>query len=175
MSALSHVHSFPWTCFSGVFITKGDVGVGTIVGSAVFNILCIIGVCGLFAGQVRAFNDPLQLLLHPVPWLYCRITCRVHSLASNFSGFVVFNRALCCSSRIFEMKNRAAKVSSGVLSCPRCVGGQRNKPWLFAPGVDCSAACQSAHDNTSYSSEIKAIKLWDLSCCLHCRRDWLYN
>lgn len=36
----------------GVFITKGDVGVGTIVGSAVFNILCIIGVCGFFAGQV---------------------------------------------------------------------------------------------------------------------------
>ncbi|XP_060151191.1 sodium/potassium/calcium exchanger 4 isoform X4 [Globicephala melas] len=36
----------------GVFITHGDVGVGTIVGSAVFNILCIIGVCGLSAGQV---------------------------------------------------------------------------------------------------------------------------
>ncbi|XP_068110707.1 sodium/potassium/calcium exchanger 4 isoform X2 [Hyperolius riggenbachi] len=36
----------------GVFITHGDVGVGTIVGSAVFNILCIIGVCGVFAGQV---------------------------------------------------------------------------------------------------------------------------
>ncbi|KAF3850054.1 hypothetical protein F7725_019773 [Dissostichus mawsoni] len=35
----------------GVFITHGDVGVGTIVGSAVFNILCIIGVCGIFAGQ----------------------------------------------------------------------------------------------------------------------------
>ncbi|CAB1344616.1 unnamed protein product [Coregonus sp. 'balchen'] len=34
-----------------VFVTKGDVGVGTIVGSAVFNILCIIGVCGIFAGQ----------------------------------------------------------------------------------------------------------------------------
>ncbi|XP_070577286.1 sodium/potassium/calcium exchanger 3-like [Ptychodera flava] len=36
----------------GVFIAKGDVGVGTIVGSAVFNILVIIGLCGLFAGQV---------------------------------------------------------------------------------------------------------------------------
>lgn len=35
-----------------MFITHGDVGVGTIVGSAVFNILCIVGVCGLFAGQV---------------------------------------------------------------------------------------------------------------------------
>lgn len=37
---------------SGVFITKGDLGVGTIVGSAVFNILVIIGVCGIFSGQV---------------------------------------------------------------------------------------------------------------------------
>ncbi|TNN49036.1 Sodium/potassium/calcium exchanger 4 [Liparis tanakae] len=37
-----------------VFITHGDVGVGTIVGSAVFNILCIIGVCGIFAGQLNS-------------------------------------------------------------------------------------------------------------------------
>lgn len=40
-----------FTSIIGVFITHGDVGVGTIVGSAVFNILCIIGVCGFFAGQ----------------------------------------------------------------------------------------------------------------------------
>lgn len=39
--------------FLGVFITKGDVGVGTIVGSAVFNVLVIIGLCGIFAGQVQ--------------------------------------------------------------------------------------------------------------------------
>ncbi|RXM30460.1 Sodium/potassium/calcium exchanger 3 [Acipenser ruthenus] len=43
-----------FTSVIGVFITKGDVGVGTIVGSAVFNILCIIGVCGIFAGQVMS-------------------------------------------------------------------------------------------------------------------------
>ncbi|XP_055494970.1 sodium/potassium/calcium exchanger 3 [Leucoraja erinacea] len=41
-----------FTSVIGVFITKGDVGVGTIVGSAVFNILCIVGVCGLFSGMV---------------------------------------------------------------------------------------------------------------------------
>ncbi|XP_022106970.1 sodium/potassium/calcium exchanger 4-like [Acanthaster planci] len=41
-----------FTSIIGVFIAKGDVGVGTIVGSAVFNILVIIGLCGLFAGQV---------------------------------------------------------------------------------------------------------------------------
>ncbi|KAM3603074.1 uncharacterized protein V6R79_016090 [Siganus canaliculatus] len=53
----------------GVFITHGDVGVGTIVGSAVFNILCIIGVCGLFAGQVviltwwAVFRDSFYYIL----------------------------------------------------------------------------------------------------------------
>lgn len=46
--------SAPELCTSlvGVFIAKSDVGVGTIVGSAVFNILFIIGVCALFAGMV---------------------------------------------------------------------------------------------------------------------------
>ncbi|KAJ8291201.1 hypothetical protein GJAV_G00022550 [Gymnothorax javanicus] len=56
----------------GVFITHGDVGVGTIVGSAVFNILCIIGVCGIFAGQVvyltrwAVFRDSLYYILSVV-------------------------------------------------------------------------------------------------------------
>ncbi|XP_074642037.1 sodium/potassium/calcium exchanger 5-like [Tubulanus polymorphus] len=40
------------TAVIGVFIAKSDVGVGTIVGSAVFNILCIVAICGLFAGAV---------------------------------------------------------------------------------------------------------------------------
>lgn len=33
-------------------MAKGDVGTGTIVGSAVFNILCVIGICGLFVNEV---------------------------------------------------------------------------------------------------------------------------
>nr|XP_046263096.1 sodium/potassium/calcium exchanger 3-like isoform X2 [Scatophagus argus] len=40
-----------FTSLIGVFITKGDVGVGTIVGSAVFNVLVIIGICGIFSRQ----------------------------------------------------------------------------------------------------------------------------
>jgi len=34
----------------GTFVTKGDIGVGTIVGSAVFNILAVGACCGLGAG-----------------------------------------------------------------------------------------------------------------------------
>ena len=40
-----------FTSIIGVFITESDIGLGTIVGSAVFNILFIVGVCGLFAGS----------------------------------------------------------------------------------------------------------------------------
>ena len=38
--------------YLGIFVAKGDVGVGTIVGSAVFNIVCVIGICGLFVNEV---------------------------------------------------------------------------------------------------------------------------
>uniref|UniRef100_A0A9J7X1V9 Solute carrier family 24 member 4 n=1 Tax=Cyprinus carpio carpio TaxID=630221 RepID=A0A9J7X1V9_CYPCA len=61
----------------GVFITHGDVGVGTIVGSAVFNILCIIGVCGIFAGQVclcifsnRSLHLNLSLISLRCRWIF---------------------------------------------------------------------------------------------------------
>ncbi|CAI5644962.1 unnamed protein product [Oreochromis niloticus] len=39
------------TAFLGVFVTKGDIGVSTIVGSAVYNLLGIYGACGLLASM----------------------------------------------------------------------------------------------------------------------------
>ena len=41
-----------FTSFIGVFITESDIGTGAILGSAIFNILFITAVCGLFAGCV---------------------------------------------------------------------------------------------------------------------------
>ncbi|XP_055301928.1 sodium/potassium/calcium exchanger 3 isoform X2 [Sitodiplosis mosellana] len=35
----------------GTFITEGDIGIGTIVGSAVFNILAVAACCGIGAGM----------------------------------------------------------------------------------------------------------------------------
>ena len=48
---LLFVLGLDWRCL-GIFVAKGDVGVGTIVGSAVFNIVCVIGICGLFVNEV---------------------------------------------------------------------------------------------------------------------------
>lgn len=41
-----------FTNIIGTFITHGDIGIGTIVGSAVFNILAVAAVCGIGAGMV---------------------------------------------------------------------------------------------------------------------------
>ena len=40
----------------GTFVTKTDLGIGTIVGSAVFNIFGVISVCGLFASSKIPLN-----------------------------------------------------------------------------------------------------------------------
>nr|NP_001104467.2 uncharacterized protein Dmel_CG12061, isoform D [Drosophila melanogaster]EDP28012.2 uncharacterized protein Dmel_CG12061, isoform D [Drosophila melanogaster] len=39
--------------FVGTFVTNGDIGLGTIVGSSVFNILVIAGVCGIFTQPTK--------------------------------------------------------------------------------------------------------------------------
>ncbi|XP_071965872.1 sodium/potassium/calcium exchanger 5-like isoform X3 [Antedon mediterranea] len=59
MAAGSSAPEF-FTSIIGVFITGGDIGTGTILGSAVFNLLFIIGLCGLLAGMV------IQLLFWPM-------------------------------------------------------------------------------------------------------------
>jgi len=49
-----------FTSLMGVTVSNNDVGFGTIVGSAVFNVLFVIGVCGVFA------NETLQLTWWPL-------------------------------------------------------------------------------------------------------------
>lgn len=44
----------------GTFITEGDIGIGTIVGSAVFNILAVAACCGVCAGMCGVKVIPLD-------------------------------------------------------------------------------------------------------------------
>lgn len=41
----------------GAFITEGDIGVGTVVGSAVFNILAVTGAAGIAVGSAAVHLD----------------------------------------------------------------------------------------------------------------------
>lgn len=44
----------------GTFVTEGDIGLGTIVGSAVFNILAVPSCCGLTLAMVRWVTTSLN-------------------------------------------------------------------------------------------------------------------
>nr|XP_056721893.1 sodium/potassium/calcium exchanger 5 [Euleptes europaea] len=44
------------TAFLGVFVTKGDIGVSTILGSAIYNLLAISAACGLLSSMVSRIS-----------------------------------------------------------------------------------------------------------------------
>ncbi|NXU70533.1 NCKX5 protein, partial [Oreotrochilus melanogaster] len=44
------------TSFLGVFVTKGDIGISTILGSAIYNLLGISAACGLFSSVVSRLS-----------------------------------------------------------------------------------------------------------------------
>jgi Ca2+/Na+ antiporter len=46
----------------GTFVTEGDIGVGAVVGSAVFNVLAVPACCGLFANMVRSERKNQKLV-----------------------------------------------------------------------------------------------------------------
>ncbi|XP_041846797.1 sodium/potassium/calcium exchanger 3-like isoform X2 [Melanotaenia boesemani] len=99
-----------FTSLIGVFITKGDVGVGTIVGSAVFNILVIIGLCGIFSGQPISlswwplFRDSVFYILSILVLILVIYDEKVLwwetiILISMYGIYIIimkFNRSLCC-------------------------------------------------------------------------------
>jgi len=71
-----------FTSIIGVFIAFSDVGIGTIVGSAVFNILFVIGMCALFSKTV----------LHLTWWPLLR-DCTFYSVSLlTLIGFFVDNQ-----------------------------------------------------------------------------------
>lgn len=63
----------------GTFITEGDIGVGTIVGSAVFNILAVAACCGIGAGMVS-----ILLISFTSPTIINHIYCTDFHLRCTF-------------------------------------------------------------------------------------------
>ena len=52
-----------FTSVIGVFLTQSNVGIGTIVGSAVFNILFVLGACAFVVGNIKDPKTGLPTVL----------------------------------------------------------------------------------------------------------------
>ncbi|KAG8006221.1 Sodium/potassium/calcium exchanger 2 [Nibea albiflora] len=90
-----------FTSIIGVFISHSNVGIGTIVGSAVFNILFVIGMCAIFSKEILnltwwpLFRDVsfyiLDLILLIIFFLDNIITIwESLTLLSGYAAYVIF-------------------------------------------------------------------------------------
>ncbi|CAG9795915.1 unnamed protein product [Diatraea saccharalis] len=92
-----------FTSIIGVFVSFDDVGIGTIVGSAVFNILFVIGACALFSRTTLTltwwplFRDCTFYSISLIVLIYCFQDSLIYwqealVLFSLYGAYVMFMR-----------------------------------------------------------------------------------
>ena len=86
-----------FTSLIGVFFARSNVGIGTIVGSAVFNILFVIGMCAIVSKEVLAltwwplFRDVTFYCVDLIFLIYCFSDRYIHW----YEAFVLFLLYIC--------------------------------------------------------------------------------
>ncbi|KAM9313044.1 sodium/potassium/calcium exchanger 5 [Gastrophryne carolinensis] len=96
------------TAFLGVFVTKGDIGISTIVGSAVYNLLGICAACCLLSSAVSRltcwplFRDCVMYAISVVAVIAITSDNRIYwyESASLLLVYAVYIAVLCLDIRI---------------------------------------------------------------------------
>ncbi|XP_065808856.1 sodium/potassium/calcium exchanger 5 isoform X2 [Labrus bergylta] len=117
------------TAFLGVFVTKGDIGISTIVGSAVYNLLGICAACGLLASMAGRlscwplFRDCLaySISVAAVIAIICDNKVYWYDAACLLMVYVLYIVVLCFDLNISEFVLR--KISP----CCTCVAREPAK------------------------------------------------
>ncbi len=108
-----------FTSFIGVFISNSNVGFGTIVGSAVFNVLFVIGMCALLSQNPKNPEDnTLTLTAWPLfrDSLYYSFTLLVLVIAfvdnsiAWYESLIMFVTYIGYIAIMFHNEQAAAKV-----------------------------------------------------------------
>ena len=95
-----------------MFITKGDIGIGTILGSAVFNVLFVLGLCGIVASAVWITRTTFYyVILSVFSWIFQKIAKSfknpiTKNLKNDLFG-IQFMRYVAPDRNQLEMKNLA--------------------------------------------------------------------
>ncbi|XP_055677661.1 sodium/potassium/calcium exchanger 3-like [Lutzomyia longipalpis] len=112
----------------GTFITEGDIGVGTIVGSAVFNILAVPACCGLIAGQIVMLDwwpvtrdcimygfavIALITTLYDGKVMWYEALCLV-------SAYIIYIVAICCNDMIARKAQTVVHSCGEQFKSPKC-------------------------------------------------------
>lgn len=115
-----------FTSIIGVFVSFDDVGIGTIVGSAVFNILFVIGACAMFSRTTLSltwwplFRDCTFYSISLMVLIYCFRDSEIYwqealVLFSLYGAYVMFmrwNQPVERAMKKLIYKNKVTRVRS---------------------------------------------------------------
>lgn len=115
-----------FTSIIGVFVSFDDVGIGTIVGSAVFNILFVIGACALFSRTTLSltwwplFRDCTFYSISLLVLIYCfrdnviywQEALALFSLYGAYVMFMRWNQPVEKALKKLIYKNKVTRVRS---------------------------------------------------------------
>ena len=115
--------SSPELCISCVstFITDGDVGIGTIVGSAIFNILVVTACCGFFARSTIKIDI----------WLLSR-DCIFYALSIIGLIFVIYDHLIMWYEAVFMLVGYSIYLISNQKRAPCFFSYKYNNDSFFS-------------------------------------------
>ena len=110
-----------FTSVIGVFISESQVGVGTIIGSAVFNVLFVIGMCAVFSKELLVLT--WWPLFRDVTFYSIGLCILIVSFLDQeifwYEALVLFIWYLCycCFMKINEFTEKFVKAQLAKLPC----------------------------------------------------------
>lgn len=162
----------------GTFVTKGDLGVGAVVGSAVFNVLAVPACCALLAGRVIELDwwsvsrDCLMyavavmalilaLLDSKIYWYEALLLVLMYTfyiLAMVFNGQLgKFAKSGCCAFKRRKMYTE----NTPLLIKEKCLSMESSQhDMLLIQQADLERAIQMNKRNNSTDSETSNSSLW---------------
>uniref|UniRef100_A0A673N9B2 Sodium/potassium/calcium exchanger 1 n=1 Tax=Sinocyclocheilus rhinocerous TaxID=307959 RepID=A0A673N9B2_9TELE len=148
-----------FTSLIGVFISHSNVGIGTIVGSAVFNILFVIGMCALFSREMLhltwwpLFRDVSFYILDLIMLIIFFLDNTIMwwesmMLVCGYATYVVFMKYNVQIEQAFKTQLRKhkniVKVIAICITLPKC---SRKKEGL-KPTLQRGGSSASLHNST---------------------------
>lgn len=148
-----------FTSVIGVFVSFDDVGIGTIVGSAVFNILFVIGACALFSRTTLTltwwplFRDCTFYSISLLVLIYCFRDSEIYwqealVLFSLYGAYVMFMRWNQPVERAFKKliyKNKVTRVRSTDQLMPTVSSPAASSPHACRPATRASNRAIRCH------------------------------
>ncbi|XP_074098485.1 solute carrier family 24 member Nckx30C isoform X4 [Cotesia typhae] len=162
-----------FTSVIGVFVSFDDVGIGTIVGSAVFNILFVIGMCAIFSKTVLSltwwplFRDCTFYSISLLTLIYFFRDNFIHWYEAlvlfgfylAYVGFMKFNQPMEKLVKRILYRNKVTRVRStdqlmpshpnATNSSETSVGGTSGACGSSGAAINADAGCSSSRGGSS--------------------------